>query len=119
MMKEEFEKRVGLVVTPQEYARIEEDYVALPESVDKDTFCKRWIKNGGVQTILDQRYALAERLHIEIMAANERVKDSLQRENEAVQENDMLRERIKALESKMAKMEEAMDRSRRILFEAA
>ena len=40
-MKEEFEARVGLQVTNEEYAKIEEAYMACNE--DKDVFCQEWL----------------------------------------------------------------------------
>jgi hypothetical protein len=55
MMKEEFEKRIGLTITSDEYEAIEAAYMGMPESVDKDKFVKIWLKGGGVQGLLDKR----------------------------------------------------------------
>jgi hypothetical protein len=55
MMKEEFEKRIGLVITSDEYEAIEAAYMGLPESVDKDKFVKIWLKEGGIQDLFDKR----------------------------------------------------------------
>jgi hypothetical protein len=40
MQKQELEKRIGLVITSEEYAGIEAAYMGLPETVDKDKFVK-------------------------------------------------------------------------------
>ena len=42
MLQSEFETRVGMRVTPQEYSAIEDVYSA--SDVDKDEFCKLWSK---------------------------------------------------------------------------
>jgi DNA-binding MarR family transcriptional regulator len=55
MMKEEFEKRIGLVITSEEYEVIEAAYMGMPESVDKDKFVKIWLREGGIQDLFDKR----------------------------------------------------------------
>jgi hypothetical protein len=55
MMKEEFEKRIGLVITSEEYEVIEDAYMGLPKSVDKDKFVKIWLQEGGIQDLFDKR----------------------------------------------------------------
>jgi hypothetical protein len=62
MMKEEFEKRIGLVITPEEYEVIEAAYMGMPESVDKDKFVKIWLKEGGIQDLFDKRLLRAKAL---------------------------------------------------------
>jgi hypothetical protein len=62
MMKQEFEKRIGLVITSEEYTDIEAAYMGLPESVDKDKFVKIWLQNGGIQDLFDKRLANARSL---------------------------------------------------------
>jgi hypothetical protein len=57
MMKEEFEKRIGLVISQEEYEGIEAAYMGLPESVGKDKFSKLWVKEGGIQDLFDKRLA--------------------------------------------------------------
>lgn len=42
MIKSEFEKRVQMNVTKEEYAAIEEVY--MNSDLDKDEFCKLWVK---------------------------------------------------------------------------
>jgi hypothetical protein len=58
MTKQEFEKRIGLVIRSGEYAEIEAAYMGLPESVDKDKFSKIWLQNGGIQDLFDKRLAM-------------------------------------------------------------
>jgi hypothetical protein len=102
MMKEEFEKRAGLVVSSEEYELIEAAYMGMPESVDKDKFVKLWLKNGGIQDLFDKR-ALAFRsrgetirnLNDEILHLHEskKLRDTRIAELEA---------QVKALEEKLA-----------------
>jgi hypothetical protein len=54
MMKLEFQKRIGLVITSAEYAEIETAYMGLPDSVDKDKFVKIWLHEGGIQDLLSR-----------------------------------------------------------------
>jgi hypothetical protein len=42
MQKQEFEKRIGLVITSEEYTEIEAAYMGLPESVDMFQKSKSW-----------------------------------------------------------------------------
>jgi hypothetical protein len=62
MMKEEFEERIGLVITVEEYEGIEAAYAGMPGSVDKDKFVKIWLKEGGIQDLFDKRLANVRRL---------------------------------------------------------
>ena len=43
MLQSEFEKRIGMVVTPEEYHKIEAVYM----DVDKDEFCRLWVKKNS------------------------------------------------------------------------
>jgi hypothetical protein len=40
MMKKEFEDRIGLEITADEYSGIEQAYMGMPESVNKDKLSK-------------------------------------------------------------------------------
>lgn len=60
MMKHEFEDRVGVTVSAYEYANIESAYMACDE--DKDTFCKRWVKEGGIKKLQAERLTQVEKL---------------------------------------------------------
>jgi len=55
MMQEEFEERIGLKITAEEYAEIEPLYVGDPKNRDKNAFCKHWLKDGGLQWLFDKR----------------------------------------------------------------
>jgi hypothetical protein len=66
MQKQEFEKRIGLVITSEEYAGIEAAYMGLPETVDKDKFVKIWLREGGIQDLFDKRMAEVKRRDEEI-----------------------------------------------------
>ena len=58
MNKQEFEKRIGLVITIEEYLEIEPLYMSDPKNRDKDAFCKHWLKDGGLQWLFDRRQGL-------------------------------------------------------------
>ena len=68
MMKSEFEKRIGLTIIQKEYDSIEQAYLGMPESVDKDKFAKIWLKEGGIQGLFDARLA-------HIFRAKEKIKE--------------------------------------------
>jgi hypothetical protein len=55
MMQEEFERRIGLHITYEEYEPIEAAYAGLPETVDKDKFARIWLKEGGIQDLFNKR----------------------------------------------------------------
>jgi hypothetical protein len=75
MMKEEFEKRIGLVITGEEYEEIETAYRGMPESVDKDRFVKIWLQEGGIQDLFNKRL-------FEIHRQRESLKDILKENNQ-------------------------------------
>lgn len=64
MMMSEFIERVGFEPTAAEYAEIEQEYMGC--DVDKDTFCKEWKKNGGIQRLCRMRARRIEELEAEI-----------------------------------------------------
>lgn len=45
MLQQEFEERTKMQVTPEEYHEIEKMYNEASENIDKDTFCKDWMKH--------------------------------------------------------------------------
>lgn len=47
MTQQEFDQRTGFITTPELYAEIEAEYMA--SELDKDKFCKVWIKQGGIE----------------------------------------------------------------------
>lgn len=54
MLQSEFEQRVGMPVTPEEYAHIEAVYMAADANIDKDAFCRMWSFLNG-QRIRDYK----------------------------------------------------------------
>ena len=62
-MKKEFENRIGLVITDEEYAGIEAAYT---DSVDKDKFVKIWLHEGGIQDLFGRRLVEVKRRDGEI-----------------------------------------------------
>lgn len=53
MMRSEFIERTGFEPTAAEYEQIEQEYMGT--DIDKDQFCKQWVKQGGIQRISRQR----------------------------------------------------------------
>ena len=89
MMKKEFEMRIGLVITAEEYAEIEAAYMGLPDKVDKEKFVKIWLREGGIQDVFDKRLLKVKNL-----------KDTL---NKIRDENHCQEERINELAGDCAK----------------
>lgn len=66
MTQQEFEQRTGFIATPELYAEIETEY--MESELNKDEFCKVWVKQGGIEEmsnrmrgqILTLRQGLAE-----------------------------------------------------------
>jgi len=55
MMKEEFEKMIGLKISQEEYAPIETYYMSMPSNIDKQKFAKQWLKEDGIQNLFNKR----------------------------------------------------------------
>lgn len=64
MMRSEFIERTGFEPTAAEYKQIEQEY--METDIDKDQFCKQWIKQGGIQRISRQRVRQIEELEAEV-----------------------------------------------------
>jgi phage shock protein A len=102
MMKKEFEKRIGLVITAGEYAAIEAAYMWLPESVNKDKFVKIWLREGGIQDLFDKRLADTKRLQEsveELKAENSQVWEDAGKER---QTSMALKKELQTLKDKLA-----------------
>jgi predicted nuclease with TOPRIM domain len=106
MMQEEFEKRIGLVITGEEYEEIEAAYRGMPNSVDKDKFVKIWLREGGIQDLFDKRL-------FEIRKRRESMKEILKEKDEVWKhannyeaEIQDLKMQIKALNEKLAVINE-------------
>lgn len=70
MMRSEFIKRTGIEPTGQEYAEIEKEYMAT--DIDKESFCKKWKRNGGVVKLLKQRQQRIEELEKQLKETQKR-----------------------------------------------
>jgi hypothetical protein len=102
MMKKEFEDRIGLTITAEEYAAIEAAYMGLPESVDKSKFAKIWFSNGGMQDLFDKRLATIFHLK-EDLDESERYLNRSYGEAETYQKQIRdLTAQVKALEGKIS-----------------
>jgi hypothetical protein len=108
MQKQEFEKRIGLVITSDEYAVIEAAYMGLPESVDKDKFVKIWLREGGMQDLFDKRL-------LEVRKQKECVENILKDNNEVwerangyVAEIQDLKKQIATFKGKLAAISAAV-----------
>lgn len=64
MMKSEFIERTGFEPTADEYEQIEQEYMGT--DIDKDTFCKQWLKQGGIQRLSRMRARRIEELEAEV-----------------------------------------------------
>lgn len=64
MMKSEFIERTGFETTTAEYEQIEQEYMGT--DIDKDQFCKQWVKQGGIQRISRQRVRRIKELEAKI-----------------------------------------------------
>ena len=67
MMMSEFIERTGFEPTGEEYRAIEEEYMGGTD--DKDTFCKNWKKNGGIQRLTRLRARKIEQLESNLRVA--------------------------------------------------
>jgi hypothetical protein len=102
MMKEEFEKRIGLVITSEEYADIEAAYMGLPESVDKDKFVKIWLREGGIQDLFDKRMLRVRNLMDIVRNLEEQSREDTERLVNRDEALDECKKQIKALKEKLA-----------------
>ena len=65
MMQKEFEELTGFIVSNSEYALIEKAYMDCED--DKKTFCRQWVKNGGVNMLSKERLTEIERLKAQVL----------------------------------------------------
>lgn len=64
MMMSEFTERTKFDPTAEEYREIEQEYLGC--ELDKDEFCRQWVKNYGPQRLTRQRAAKIEELKVEL-----------------------------------------------------
>lgn len=77
MTQQEFEQRTGFITTPELYAEVEVEYMA--SELDKDKFCKVWIKQGGIEEMSNRMRGQILTLQREL--AEERRKRDAEREH--------------------------------------
>jgi len=77
MTQQEFEQRTGFITTPELYAEIEAEYMA--SELDKDKFCKVWIKQGGIEEMSNRMRGQILTLRLEL--AEERRKRNAERDH--------------------------------------
>jgi hypothetical protein len=92
-----------------EYVDIEQVYLNHPANLDKDRFCQVWIKEGGIQGVLDRREGQINQLMGNLKKKEQDAAQWLELYSEA---NDQ----CKRLEAKQAHREAKADQARRILF---
>ncbi|MDR1047686.1 MAG: hypothetical protein LBL64_07910 [Treponema sp.] len=102
MMKQEFEKRIGLVITAREYTEIEAAYMGLPDSVDKHKFVKIWLQNGGIQDLFDKRQVAINSLAGQVLNKEKEVMSRVHDFNNIANERNELKNRVEELEKKLA-----------------
>lgn len=86
MTQQEFEQRTGFITTPELYAEIETEY--MESELDKDEFCKVWVKQGGIKE-------MSNRMRGQILTLrHELAEESRKREGERVHANKELFEAL-------------------------
>ena len=93
MMRSEFIERTKFEPTCDEYYEIEQEYMGC--DVDKDQFCKQWLKAGGVQRLSRMRARRIEELKND--------------NNELCRQLDEAQERIKRLMAQLETIKNAFD----------
>lgn len=77
MTQQEFEQRTGFITTHEMYAEIETQY--MESELDKDKFCKVWVKHGGIEEMSTRMAAQIRNLRRDF--DNERLKRDKEREH--------------------------------------
>ena len=98
MMKEEFEKRIGLEINYDEYIEIEPLYLNDPKNRDKDAFCKHWLKDGGLQWLFDKRQGVINLAEARIRLLDEKLAFYENWRSEVQKDADNKTKRIEELE---------------------
>lgn len=100
MTKQEFTERTGFTPTDANFALIHEEYMEAGQNVDKNQFCKEWLKNGGPQRAYDWARqvgtsAVADMLTVKAERddLSERMRSLVAKDTELVNENHKLVDR--------------------------
>lgn len=72
MMRSEFIERTGFDPTAEEYAEIEAQY--MESDLDKDKFCAKWKRDGGIIRYANARRNRAEELERTLTSVNKNLK---------------------------------------------
>lgn len=75
MLQQEFEERTKMTVTEDEFNEINAMYMAAPESIDKDVFCKEWLKHKD-SVLLNAYYKRLEYLN-QVVSHYKQEKDNI------------------------------------------
>lgn len=100
MMKSEFIERTGFEPTADEYEQIEQEYMGT--DIDKDLFCKQWIKNGGIQRLSRMRARRIEELESEV---KQRDKEYTELDQIRIESITKEQERQKALKAEIGNLQ--------------
>lgn len=76
MLQSEFYERTGINLTGDDYARVEQMYLAT--QMDKDVFCKEWLKHRD-DRIVRELMGTVNALQMELNKANEDIKEYTQK----------------------------------------
>ena len=106
MMREEFEKMIGLEINHAEYTPIEAYYTSLPESVDKQKFAKMWLKEGGIQNLFNKRADNLAFANLRIIDLGRQIEELKASEQEWITRSNEQHTRIQELEKKLFAIKE-------------
>jgi hypothetical protein len=104
MMREEFEKLIGLEIRQEEYEPIEAYYMSMPGSIDKQKFAKSWLKDGGIQKLFDRRLEDYFILRARFNDLAEQLERQAEDNMELIRQSNAQHSRIKELEDKLAEI---------------
>ena len=93
MMMSEFIERTKFEPTTAEYAEIEAEYMGC--DIDKDKFCKEWVKNGGIQRLSRIRARRSEELETQLATQQKRSEEYELELNQALTRVRREREMVK------------------------
>lgn len=100
MTKQEFTERTGFTPTDANFTLIHEEYMEAGPNVDKDRFCKEWLRNGGPQRAYDWTRQVGVSAVADMLTAraerddlSERMKSLVAKDTELVNENHKLVDR--------------------------
>ena len=102
MMREEFEKLIGLEIKQEEYEPIEAYYMSMPTSIDKQKFAKSWLKDNGIQKLFDKRAEDLVILQARFNDTAEQLEQQAEDNMDLIRQSNAQHGRIRELEEKLA-----------------